>query len=120
RAAVGVLRANRGAIFVEFPTVLAQVSSPHGVGHHVTKPAATVRSAPTALGPPVDVDVTIEHATLQYDTYTLTNGTSWLLATWALSGPEHGSKVTSGATFAINVLAVAPRYVQLPRGSIVF
>ena len=124
RAAVWALRENRGAIFFgSVQTVLAPASSPHAASHHVTKTAATIQNPPLALttvGPPVVVNVTIDHATLRYDTYALTNGTSWLLATWALSGPQSGSKATQGATFVVNVLAVDPRYVQLQRSSLVF
>jgi hypothetical protein len=123
-AAVGVLRANRGAIwFGSVQLQRAPMRQPRTTRHHVTKTAATVTnasSALTTLGPPLVVHVTIEHATLEYDTYTLTDGTSWLLATWALSGTESGSSATLGATFSVHVLAVDPRYVQLQRGSLVF
>jgi hypothetical protein len=129
KSAVGALR-NRGAIFFGlFQTLLAPVSSPHAARHRVAKTAQVTKTATTVLnsssalstpGPPVVINVTIEHATLEYDTYTLTNGTSWLLATWALSGSESQSRATPGVKFAVNVLAVAPRYVRLQRGSLVF
>jgi hypothetical protein len=50
---------------------------------------------------------------MQLATYTGTDGTSWLVPTWALSGPETGSTVSAGATYTANVLAVDAQYVQL-------
>jgi hypothetical protein len=58
------------------------------------------------------LNVDINGAALQLSTYVLTDKTSWLLPTWALSGPETGPSVTSGATYGGNVLAVSSQYVQ--------
>jgi hypothetical protein len=59
------------------------------------------------------IAVDVNEATLALSTYVLADGTSWLLPTWSLSGPETGSQVTPGATYEGNVLAISPEYVQL-------
>lgn len=60
------------------------------------------------------LNVDINKATLELATYVLTDGTSWLLPTWSLSGPESGSLVTTtgAATYGGMVLAVANKFVQ--------
>lgn len=58
------------------------------------------------------LNVDINKATLELSTYALTDGTSWLLPTWSLSGPEIGSSVAALATYGGNVLAVSAHYVQ--------
>ena len=68
--------------------------------------------------PVVNVDIT--QATLQLATYGLQDGTSWLLPTWALSGPETGSTVQAGSTYSANILAVDSKYVKLATGPMVF
>jgi hypothetical protein len=50
---------------------------------------------------------------MQLATYSLTDGTSWLLPSWALSGPETGTTVSPGDTYTANVIAVDSQYVQL-------
>jgi hypothetical protein len=62
--------------------------------------------------------VDINQATLQLATYTLADGSSWLLPTWALSGPETGSTISAGSTYSQNVLAVSSQYVQLASGGL--
>ena len=59
------------------------------------------------------VTADVNEATLKLSTYVLTDGTSWLLPTWSLSGPESGSSVTTRSKYAGNVLAVPAQYVQL-------
>ena len=73
----------------------------------------------TTIAPPV-VNVDINQATMQLSTYTLTDGTTWLLPTWALSGPETGTTVSADATYSANVLAVDSQYVQLQTGPMVY
>jgi hypothetical protein len=58
------------------------------------------------------VNVGIDGAAPALSTYVLTDGTSWLLPTWKLSGTETGS---SGSMLTGDVLAVQPQYVQLER-----
>jgi hypothetical protein len=77
-----------------------------------TSRATGVSGATGPNGLPI-VDVAIDQASQQLATYNLTDGTSWLLPTWALSGPESGTAVPAGSTFASNVLAVPAQYVQL-------
>lgn len=68
----------------------------------------------TPVGSGSDIlNVDINKASLELSTYVLTDGTSWLLPTWALSGSETGSSVTTGVTYEGNVLAVSAQYVQL-------
>jgi hypothetical protein len=64
-----------------------------------------------ASQPSVTVD--INQARMTFATYVLTDGTSCLLPTWALSGPESGSGVAAGSTYTGSVLAVPAQYVQL-------
>ena len=63
--------------------------------------------------------VDISQAKLLLETYVLSNGESWLLPTWKLSGPESGSVVSDGSTYSLdgstysaNLLAVPAKYVQ--------
>ncbi len=75
----------------------------------VTTPPTT---PPTTIPEPV-INVNINQATMQLATYSLTDGTSWLLPSWALSGPETGTTVSPGDTYTANVIAVDSQYVQL-------
>ena len=59
------------------------------------------------------VDVNVNEARLELSTYVLADGTSWLLPTWSLSGPESGSQITAGLTYQGSVLAISPQYIQL-------
>ena len=70
-------------------------------------------SGATGAGGSNVVTADVNEATLKLSTYVLTDGTSWLLPTWALSGPETGSQVTTGSKYEGNVLAVSAQYVQL-------
>jgi hypothetical protein len=63
------------------------------------------------------VTVDISQATMTLATYVLTDGTSCLLPTWALSGPENGSGVAAGSTYTGSVLAVPAQYVQLAQAT---
>ena len=44
---------------------------------------------------------------MQLGTYTLADGTTWLLPTWAVSGPESGPTITTPVTYSADVLAVS-------------
>ena len=66
------------------------------------------------------VNVDINAATLQLGTYTLADGTTWLLPTWAVSGPESGSTITTPQTYTADVLAVSSQYVHLRTEPVVF
>jgi hypothetical protein len=66
------------------------------------------------------VHVEIDQATMQLATYTLSDGTSWLLPTWAVSGPETGSSISAQQTYSADVLAIAPQYVQVQPEPMVF
>ena len=72
----------------------------------------TTDTTPTTIAPPT-VNVEIDTATMSLATYTLTDGTMWLLPTWQLSGPESGDTITGSSTYSNNVLAVDSQYVQL-------
>jgi hypothetical protein len=61
----------------------------------------------------VTVNVDINQASIQLSTYLMTNGASWLLPTWVLSGPESGTGVPANATFTGDVLAIPSTYVQV-------
>jgi hypothetical protein len=80
----------------------------------VTPPTDTTppTDPPTTIPEPV-INVDINQATMQLATYSLTDGTSWLLPSWALSGPETGTTVSPGGTYTANVIAVDSQYVQL-------
>jgi len=58
------------------------------------------------------VSVDIDRAVLSLSTYELADGSTWLLPTWVLSGPESGSGARSGSIFSGNVLAIPSEYVQ--------
>jgi hypothetical protein len=111
--AIAVLRADHGFVFYGgiAPNLGGVSSLPNtyqtNLGTH----------SGTATGPPPVVRVEIDRATLQYATYVLANGTSWLLPTWSLSGTEHGAGIRAGARYSAYVLAIAPRYVRLESGS---
>ena len=65
--------------------------------------------------------VTISQATLQYATYTLSDGTTWLLPMWQLTGSETSSTGSSdNSNYSNNVLAVPSQYVSLQRSPIAF
>ena len=83
-------------------------------------PPVTTPTDPTTTIPEPVINVDINQATKQLSMYTLTDGTSWLLPTWALSGPESGTTVTPGDTYQANVLAVDSQYVQLQTGPMVY
>jgi hypothetical protein len=91
-----------------------------GGGGGAPPPPTTTTTTDTPTDSPPEVDVDINAATLQYSTYSLTDGTSWLLPTWVLSGPETGSTVSPGASYSNNILAVSSQYVQLQQGPMVF
>ncbi|HUZ40245.1 MAG TPA: hypothetical protein VMU68_02495 [Acidimicrobiales bacterium] len=55
------------------------------------------------------VSVDINDAAPGLSTYVLTDGTSWLLPTWKLSGPESGTSVTNGSKYTGHVLAVGAK-----------
>ena len=57
---------------------------------------------------------------MQLGTYTLTDGTTWLLPTWAVSGPESGTTITTPETYTADVLAVDAQYVHVQPAPIVF
>jgi hypothetical protein len=59
------------------------------------------------------VKVDVNEAMPALYTYKLTNGTSWMLPTWVLSGPETGSSLAAGSTYSGRALAVSSQYVQL-------
>jgi len=84
-----------------------------------TGPSGTTGPTGTTDGPPV-ISVEIDQATLTLATYTLTDGTTWLLPTWSLSGTETGSTVTAGSTYQASVLAIDSQYVNLQVGPMVF
>jgi hypothetical protein len=77
-----------------------------------TDPGSGDTTPTTDPGPPV-VNVQIDAATLSLGTYTLTDGTTWLLATWQLSGPESGDASWGNGTYSASVLAIDSQYVQL-------
>jgi len=87
------------------------VSAPTTIGSGVT--------TTTTDGPPV-INVDINQATMQLGTYTLTDGTTWLLPTWAVSGPESGATITTSETYTADVLAVDSQYVHVQPEPIVF
>ena len=58
------------------------------------------------------VNVTINSAVPELSTFVLADGTSWLLPTWGLSGPEAGSSVTAGSSYRGSVLSIPAQYVQ--------
>jgi len=66
------------------------------------------------------INVQIDQAAQQLGTFTLTDGTSWLLPVWVLSGPESGTTITSPATYSASVLAVDPQYVQIQAEPLVY
>ena len=102
-------------------------STPGATGSSGTSspPISTPTTSPgsgdttTTTGPPV-VDVDISSATLQLGTYVLTDGTTWLLPTWTVSGPESGTTITSPETYTANVLAVDAQYVHLAPRVMIF
>jgi hypothetical protein len=59
------------------------------------------------------VAVDIDQATMVLSTYSLTDGASWLLPTWRLSGSVSGSAGAADSTYSGSVLAVPAKYVQL-------
>ena len=61
------------------------------------------------------VNVTINSAVPELSTFVLADGTSWMLPTWGLSGPETGSSVTAGSTYRGSVLSVPSQFVQPER-----
>jgi len=61
------------------------------------------------------VNVTINSAVPELSTFVLADGTSWMLPTWGLSGPETGSSVTAGSTYGGSVLSVPSQFVQPER-----
>lgn len=95
------------------------VGPPSGAVGDSSPPFTTPTTTPTTIPEPV-VDVDINQATMQLATFSLTDGTSWLLPSWALSGPESGTSVTSGSTYTANVMAVDAQYVQLQACPMVF
>jgi hypothetical protein len=58
------------------------------------------------------VNVTINSAVPELSTFVLADGTSWLLPTWGMSGPEAGSMVTAGSTYRGSVLSIPTQFVQ--------
>jgi hypothetical protein len=119
--AVGVLKADHGFVFyggIAPIVTVAPTMSINGVSNDygTPLPASSGQISDTA-GPPPVIRVTIDRATLQYATYVLANGTSWLLPTWLLSGTEHGAGVARGSRYSAYVLAVSPEYVRLESGS---
>jgi hypothetical protein len=111
--AIAVLRADHGFVFYGgIAPILGGLSSLPS-----TFQTNSGTQSATATGPPPVVRVDIDRATLQYATYVLANGTSWLLPTWSLSGTEHGAGLRAGARYSAYVLAIAPRYVRLESGS---
>lgn len=60
-----------------------------------------------------DVSVNIDEASAALSTYALTDGTTWLLPAWKLSGPASGSMLSRGTTFTGTALAVPAQYVQV-------
>jgi hypothetical protein len=82
-------------------------------------PATGVTSTTLLSGPPV-VDVDINAASMVLGTYTLANGTTWLLPTWDVSGPETGTTITAAVTYAAKVIAVESQYVHLQSQPVIF
>jgi hypothetical protein len=78
----------------------------------------TTTTTPTAVLPVVNVE--INQANQQLGTFSMTDGTSWLLPVWSLSGPESGPTVTAPATYSASVLAVDPQYVQIQAEPLVY
>jgi hypothetical protein len=99
------------------PTTDPGASSGSGPGDSTT---TTVPGDPSTTIPEPVLNVDINQATMQLSSYTLTDGTSWLLPTWALSGPETGTTVSPGDTYSNNVLAVDSQYVQLQPGPMAY
>ena len=97
-------------------TAIAPTAGPSGVA---TTNAPTGGITTTTSGAPV-VDVEIDRATMELSTYTLTDGTTWLLPTWSVSGPESGATVTPPASYSADVLALSPQYVQVQPEPMVF
>ena len=137
--AVQVLQDHNGAVFYGGVMPMSAASSPGGSSSSSsTGPSASSGTSPSAppsgavgdSSPPFTdptttipepvYDVNINQATMQLSTYTLTDGTSWLLPTWALSGPETGTSVTADTTYTANVLAVDSQYVHLQTGPMVY
>ena len=77
-------------------------------------------TTPTTTIPEPVVDVDLNQATMQLATFSGADGSSWLLPSWAISGPETGSTVTPGTSYTANVLAVDAQYVQLQACPMVF
>ena len=88
-------------------------------GSPTTSSPGSAVTTTTTSGPPV-VDVDINAATMELGTYTLTDGTTWLLPTWDVSGPESGTTITTAATYSANVIAVEAQYVHLQTEPVVF
>jgi hypothetical protein len=61
------------------------------------------------------VNVTINAAVPELSTFVLADGTSWMLPTWGLSGPETGSSVSAGSTYRGSVLSIPAQFVQPER-----
>lgn len=76
----------------------------------------TVESGGGEASQPI-VTVDVDLATMTLATYELTDGTSCLLPTWSLSGPESGPTVAAGSTYTGSVLAVPAQYVQLAKAT---
>jgi hypothetical protein len=115
RQAVGVLRADHGFVFYGGIAPIETGTPAEAMNGYSTLHASGYGDE--LNGPPPVIRVVIDHAILQYATYVLANGTSWLLPTWSLSGAEHGAGVAHGARYSAYVLAVAPQYVRLEAGS---
>jgi hypothetical protein len=73
---------------------------------------STTDTTPTTIQEPM-IDVDLNQATMQLATFSGADGSSWLLPSWAISGPETGSAMTADSTYTANVLAVNAQYVQL-------
>ncbi|HUD68601.1 MAG TPA: hypothetical protein VMQ40_00005 [Acidimicrobiales bacterium] len=58
------------------------------------------------------LNVTINSAVPELSTFVLTDGKSWLLPTWGMTGPEAGSSVTAGSTYRGSVLSIPAQFVQ--------
>lgn len=59
------------------------------------------------------VHVAVDHATLGLSSYTLVDGTTWLLPTWSLTGPEHGDEIPAHTTYSADVLAIGSKYIRV-------
>ena len=67
----------------------------------------------TVSGPPV-YTVVIDHAQLVYQSYQLSDGSTWLLPAWQLSGTSTSDQPgSSQSDYTNTLLAVSPQYVDL-------